>query len=294
MRYVALIDGKPGAYGVVVPDCQVALPRPQPPTRRCAAPSRRCGCGSRMRLRTARNCRSRAARKPCAAIPKLRQRSRAARRSRSCRSCATPAARPRSTCRSTRACAMRSTPPPRRAASPARRSWRAPPARRSPIRDRTSATDLELALMPRLRIYGIARTRAFRALWMANELGLDTSTCRSRSGAPIPTPRHISSLTPTVGCRRSTTTGSSCGSCSRSIFTSPRSTRSGPCIRRASRTRRIPGSGACGRRTKSSAASTSGRSMPSACRRRSAIPRRWRTPPGTSSWITKFSEHEAD
>jgi len=24
-----------------------------------------------------------------------------------------------------------------------------------------------------LRIYGIARTRAFRALWMANELGLD-------------------------------------------------------------------------------------------------------------------------
>jgi glutathione S-transferase len=27
--------------------------------------------------------------------------------------------------------------------------------------------------MPRLRIYGIARTRAFRALWMANELGFD-------------------------------------------------------------------------------------------------------------------------
>jgi len=27
--------------------------------------------------------------------------------------------------------------------------------------------------MTGLRIYGIARTRAFRALWMANELGLD-------------------------------------------------------------------------------------------------------------------------
>src|SRR5258708_12984876 len=27
--------------------------------------------------------------------------------------------------------------------------------------------------MPELRIYGIARTRAFRALWMAEELGLD-------------------------------------------------------------------------------------------------------------------------
>jgi glutathione S-transferase len=27
--------------------------------------------------------------------------------------------------------------------------------------------------MSRLRIYGIARTRAFRALWIARELGLD-------------------------------------------------------------------------------------------------------------------------
>jgi glutathione S-transferase len=27
--------------------------------------------------------------------------------------------------------------------------------------------------MPDLRIYGVARTRAFRALWIANELGLD-------------------------------------------------------------------------------------------------------------------------
>ena len=27
--------------------------------------------------------------------------------------------------------------------------------------------------MSRLRIYGVARTRAFRAIWMAQELGLD-------------------------------------------------------------------------------------------------------------------------
>ena len=27
--------------------------------------------------------------------------------------------------------------------------------------------------MSKLRIYGVARTRAFRALWMAEELGLD-------------------------------------------------------------------------------------------------------------------------
>jgi Glutathione S-transferase, N-terminal domain len=29
------------------------------------------------------------------------------------------------------------------------------------------------ARMSRLRIYGVARTRAFRAIWMAKELGLD-------------------------------------------------------------------------------------------------------------------------
>jgi glutathione S-transferase len=35
------------------------------------------------------------------------------------------------------------------------------------------ATDAGAAVMSRLRIYGVARTRAFRALWMAHELGLD-------------------------------------------------------------------------------------------------------------------------
>jgi len=30
--------------------------------------------------------------------------------------------------------------------------------------------------MSRLRIYGVARTRAFRALWIAKELGLDESS----------------------------------------------------------------------------------------------------------------------
>jgi glutathione S-transferase len=37
--------------------------------------------------------------------------------------------------------------------------------------------------MPRLRIYGIARTRAFRVLWMAEELGLDYEHLPIETGA---------------------------------------------------------------------------------------------------------------
>jgi glutathione S-transferase len=37
--------------------------------------------------------------------------------------------------------------------------------------------------MARLRIYGIARTRAFRVLWMANELGLDYEHIAIETGA---------------------------------------------------------------------------------------------------------------
>ncbi len=37
--------------------------------------------------------------------------------------------------------------------------------------------------MPRLRIYGIARTRAFRVLWMARELGLDYEHIPIETGA---------------------------------------------------------------------------------------------------------------
>ncbi len=37
--------------------------------------------------------------------------------------------------------------------------------------------------MPRLRIYGIARTRAFRVLWMAHELGLDYEHIAIETGA---------------------------------------------------------------------------------------------------------------
>jgi glutathione S-transferase len=44
--------------------------------------------------------------------------------------------------------------------------------------------------MAGLRIYGIARTRAFRAIWMAKELGLDYEH------VPIETGRHHSHARP--------------------------------------------------------------------------------------------------
>src|SRR5262249_43913219 len=54
----------------------------------------------------------------------------------------------------------------------------ASPARPRPGRDaaagvRPNGQSSERASMSPLRIYGIARTRAFRALWIAKELGLD-------------------------------------------------------------------------------------------------------------------------
>ena len=41
--------------------------------------------------------------------------------------------------------------------------------------------------MPGLKIYGIARTRAFRALWIAKELGLDYEHLPIEIGVQIPT-----------------------------------------------------------------------------------------------------------
>ncbi len=73
-----------------------------------------------------------------------------------------------------------------RPAAPVAAEWQAPPAiavnraRSDAIHQAGSPPQLSAILrakperrMSRLRIYGIARTRAFRALWMAAELGLD-------------------------------------------------------------------------------------------------------------------------
>jgi len=62
--------------------------------------------------------------------------------------------------------------------------------------------------MSRLRIYGVARTRAFRAIWMAHELGLDYEHFPIEIGAAgARKPEYLAS-TRTAACRRSRTTAS--------------------------------------------------------------------------------------
>ena len=81
--------------------------------------------------------------------------------------------------------------------------------------------------MAGLRIYGIARTRAFRALWVAMELGIESSTSRSKSARLAPGRRNSWRSIPTAGCRRSMMTASSCGSRLRSRSNKRRSIRRG-------------------------------------------------------------------
>ena len=85
-RYVALVDGKPGSYGVTVPDLPAARPPLPPPMRSCAGRPRVCGCGLKTHSPTVRNCLSRVRSRPCAPIPKWRRRSQRAPRSQSYRS----------------------------------------------------------------------------------------------------------------------------------------------------------------------------------------------------------------
>ena len=63
--------------------------------------------------------------------------------------------------------------------------------------------------MPDLGVYGVARTRAFRALWIAKELGLDYEHIPIEIGpAGARKAEYLRSI-PTVACRRSTTAVSS-------------------------------------------------------------------------------------
>ena len=119
-RYVALIDGKAGAYGVVVPDLP-AVRRPAPrPMKPCATRSRRCGFGLKTLSRTASGCRDHATPRNCGLIPKWRKRLRMARRWRSCRCCSMLAGPPRPTCPSMQGCSPRSTTRRRSTGSPVR------------------------------------------------------------------------------------------------------------------------------------------------------------------------------
>ena len=108
--------------------------------------------------------------------------------------------------------------------------------------------------MSRLRIYGIARTRAFRALWMAHELGLDYEHLPIEIRGADPDAEAYLKLNPNGRLPAIDDDGFILWeSLAINLYLA------------------TPGNGACGPRTKSSAPSTSGPCTPSACRRRSAI-----------------------
>jgi len=70
--------------------------------------------------------------------------------------------------------------------------------------------------MSNLRIYGIARTRAFRALWIAKELGLDYEHIPIEIGRGRRTPAGLLAINPNGRLLRSTTTARPVGIRSRS------------------------------------------------------------------------------
>jgi len=107
--------------------------------------------------------------------------------------------------------------------------------------------------MSNLRIYGIARTRAFRALWIAKELGLDYEAHPDRDRRAGARSRTTSRSTPTAACGDRRRRLRPVGNRSRSRSISPRSTAGS--IPRRSKARPRPGNGACWSVQESTAAS---------------------------------------
>jgi predicted RNase H-like HicB family nuclease len=134
-RYVALVDGKPGSYGLTVPDlpgCTSAAATTDEVSHRATEAVRLWAEDARLPM--VRNYLSRARSRRCAPIPKWRRRLPRAPLWRSYRSSSMRAGRPRQTSRSTPACSQPSTRQPLRADLRARPSWRALRARRSKAR----------------------------------------------------------------------------------------------------------------------------------------------------------------
>ena len=127
--------------------------------------------------------------------------------------------------------------------------------------------------MSGLRIYGIARTRAFRALWMAKELGLDYEHIPVEIGdAGARTPEFLA-INPNGRLPVIVDDGFVLfESLAITLYLAKKHSARPALSRHAGRRGAGPGNGACGRSPRSIAASTSGRCTPSACRRRSATP----------------------
>ena len=126
--------------------------------------------------------------------------------------------------------------------------------------------------MSGLRIYGIARTRAFRALWMANELGLDYEHLPIEIGAGGARSPEFLAINPNGRLPFIVDNGFVLFESLAITLYLAKKHSNGKLYPRTWRARRVPGSGACGPSPRSIAASTSGRSTLSACRRPSVMP----------------------
>jgi glutathione S-transferase len=128
--------------------------------------------------------------------------------------------------------------------------------------------------MSRLRIYGIPRTRAFRVIWMAKELGLDYENLPIETGPRGARRPEYLAINPNGRLPSIDDDGfimweSQAINLYLAKKHSTRRALSGHARGRGANA----GSGACGRPTRSSARSTSGRCMACACRNPSATPR---------------------
>ena len=108
--------------------------------------------------------------------------------------------------------------------------------------------------MSGLRIYGIARTRAFRALWVAMELGIDYEHMPLEIGSAGARAPEFLAVNPNGRLPAIVDDGFVLWESLRSRSISPRSIRPAGSIRRRSKARPRPGSGPCGRSPRSTAA----------------------------------------
>ena len=140
--------------------------------------------------------------------------------------------------------------------------------------------------MSALRIYGIARTRAFRALWIAKELGLDYEHIPIEIGhAGARQPDYLA-INPNGRLPAIDDDGFVLWESLAITLYLAKKHSTGRSIRRRSRARPRPGNGACGRCRRSIAASTSGRCTRCGCRRPSAT--RNGSPRRSRCWTAPF------
>ena len=126
--------------------------------------------------------------------------------------------------------------------------------------------------MSTLRIYGIARTRAFRALWMAQELGLDYEHIQIEIGEAGARKPEFLAINPNGRLPAIDDGGFVLTESLAITLYLAKKYSSGKLYPSRCKPRRASGNGACGRCRRSTAPSTSGRCTPCACRRRSATP----------------------